>query len=408
MYESIETIRYRIDYLKRLGVEDNLNQTRCRIHFIKAKNGDCFLLVFPNKKCVLIDCGYKETYETEIKPLLTKLSGEEYRVGLMVVTHPDQDHIGGAIAFLEENGDSRNPKIIPVDNIWYNGIFNTCIQFPEIQKHIVEKLDRDVSERIQKLKFQFQKLISSGNGEISAELAEDFENLCVLYHYNLNCGKNSLLAGEELIFDSFKIRAISPSIKELQVYASWINRSIVSMLGEHYQITNEEFVSFLEKMVLAVTSDEIGAQRIEEISVNEIDLSEWMGLSNFSPMNEANRVSIVLEIIFEDKHLLFMGDSESSDWIGLARDHYDLVKLSHHGTSKPNLELLEKVDFDKVLIATNGLKYNHPENDCLARLIIKPVKELYFNYDISQKEDLINLAPQYSVSIHFGQEIIDV
>lgn len=299
-------------------------------------------------------------------------------------------------------------KIIPIDNIWYNGIFNTCIQFPEIRKHIADAMDISVSEQIQKLKNQFHKLISVGDAEISLDLAENFESLCVKNNYFLNNGKISLLAGDELIFDACKIKAISPSLNELELFAKWINKNTVEMLGKNYCITDKEFISFLEQMVMVMGKDEIGIQRIEKVSDATPDIESWFGSSSLAPMNEANRASIVFELIIEDKVLLFTGDSDSADWINKARDYYDLVKISHHGTTKPNLKLLESVNFDKALISTNGRKNNHPENDCLARMIMKPIKELYFNYSISQKNELVKLEPKYLFSAIFEQEIIEL
>ena len=38
----------------------------CRIHFLPALAGDCFVLEFDNKKCILIDAGYKSTYRDEL------------------------------------------------------------------------------------------------------------------------------------------------------------------------------------------------------------------------------------------------------------------------------------------------------------------------------------------------------
>lgn len=385
-----------------------LKNTKCKIHFVQADRGDSFLIELKNKQCILIDCGYKATYRTQLKPLLKKFAEEGFRIKLLVITHTDQDHIGGAIAFLKENGDSNNPKIIPIDNIWYNGIFNTCIQFPEIRKHIADAMDISVSEQIQKLKNQFHKLISVGDAEISLDLAENFESLCVKNNYFLNNGKISLLAGDELIFDACKIKAISPSLNELELFAKWINKNTVEMLGKNYCITDKEFISFLEQMVMVMGKDEIGIQRIEKVSDATPDIESWFGSSSLAPMNEANRASIVFELIIEDKVLLFTGDSDSADWINKARDYYDLVKISHHGTTKPNLKLLESVNFDKALISTNGRKNNHPENDCLARMIMKPIKELYFNYSISQKNELVKLEPKYLFSAIFEQEIIEL
>lgn len=385
-----------------------MKDSKCKIHFIKANRGDCFLIEFQRKQCVLIDCGYKETYQKELKPLLEKLAKEDFRIKLMVITHTDQDHIGGAIAFLKENGNSRDPKIIPIDNIWYNGIFNTFVHFTQIRRHIVDEIEKNTAEQILKIKNQFQKLISIGEKEVSLELAEAFESLCVKNNYFLNNGKRFLLSGEELIFDTFRVKAISPDWMELEGLANWIDKNMIKMLGKNYQIANEELVPFLEQMVLAMGKDKIGTERFEEVSITTPNLDSWLETSKLVQMNQANRASIVLEITVEDKHLLFMGDSDSTDWINKARDYYDLVKISHHGTTQPNLKLLENVNFNKALISTNGRKNNHPENDCLARMIMKPVNELYFNYAISQKNILEHFETQYSFSAFFEQETIEL
>ena len=98
------------------------NKKTCIVHFLPAKSGDCFVLEFDNKQCILIDCGYSNTYKEELKPLLQKLSSDGCRIALMIVTHIDADHISGAIDFIEDNGDADHPKIIPVDEIWHNGM----------------------------------------------------------------------------------------------------------------------------------------------------------------------------------------------------------------------------------------------------------------------------------------------
>ena len=91
----------------------------CRIHFLRALAGDCFVLEFVNKECIIIDCGYKSTYKEELKPLLLELKNKGCKVTLLLITHTDKDHIDGAIEFIKDNGNSTSPRIIPVENIWY-------------------------------------------------------------------------------------------------------------------------------------------------------------------------------------------------------------------------------------------------------------------------------------------------
>lgn len=39
------------------------------IHFLPAKAGDCIVIEFFNKECIIMDCGFKSTYEEELRPL---------------------------------------------------------------------------------------------------------------------------------------------------------------------------------------------------------------------------------------------------------------------------------------------------------------------------------------------------
>ena len=76
--------------------------------------GDCILIELEHPDCILIDCGYKTTYNTELRPLLLRLNAEGYRISLMIISHIDRDHIEGAVHFLRENG------------VWGDRIFEKC------------------------------------------------------------------------------------------------------------------------------------------------------------------------------------------------------------------------------------------------------------------------------------------
>lgn|GEM_PF-7117431 len=83
-----------------------------RVHFIPALGGDCTLLEFDNRECILIDCGYKSTYNQELKSLLLELNKRDYKIKLFIVSHIDADHIQGAIELLKDNGEFNNPQVI--------------------------------------------------------------------------------------------------------------------------------------------------------------------------------------------------------------------------------------------------------------------------------------------------------
>lgn len=381
----------------------------CKIHFIKALSGDCFLLEFSDETCILIDCGYKSTYEAELKPILNELSSKGRRISLLVVTHMDEDHIGGALALIEDNGDNNAPNIITIDNIWFNGIFDVCRNYNYILSHLVDSLSDKEAKKYRYIRTELLKLIGDGEGSISAKQAEAFELLCRSNHYCLNEGtENGLVTdGMDMKIGDCKVSVLSPSTSEVDCFARWIDRSLIGCLGKNYKLEKSSFIEYIEKLVIAQGKDEVGSSGSEVISAGMINMQDWFGTSTLAKMNEANRMSIVIEIEFKGKTMLFAADSESEDWICRAKSQYDLIKLSHHGTTQPNLKILECIDFDAAIISTNGKK-NHPENDLLVRILMKKVGHIYFNYDIRQKENILACQDEYKFTAHFGENLIVV
>jgi hypothetical protein len=392
-----------------LRVEEQQKNKTCKIHFIKAMSGDSFLIELGKGHCILIDCGFKSTYESELKPLLQKLHNEGCRIDLLVITHMDEDHIGGAISLIEDNGDCRNPKIIAIDNIWFNGIFDLCCNNDFLSSHLVEKLSETNYKKIARLRGIFLRLIGTGDGFVSAKHAEAFEVLCRDYNYVVNAeAKNGLImAGDKINIGEWKISVLSPGEREVDCFAKWIDGNLISALGRDYKLDQNDFIGFIEKMIIAMAEDEDGSCGRECISAGKTDIENWIGTSTLARMNEANRMSIVMEIECNEISMLFTGDSESGDWIERAKPQYDVVKLSHHGTTKPNIALLQNINAEKILISTNGKK-NHPENDILARIFYKGIRDVYFNYKIRQKEQILGYQSEYGYTAHFEENVIKI
>ena len=373
------------------------------IHFLKADAGDCILLQLEDKKCILIDCGYKSTFENELKPLLKKLAIIGYRISLLIITHYDEDHIQGANALLKENGDYLNPIIIEIDEIWFNGIFNIVRSSSKIQTHIVEKLSIKYKDKYRLLQEQLLGLIGVGEGEISANLAETFELLCTKNNYKVNAVTNGgrIVAGTKTKIGEYTIKCLNPGYNQFDKLEKWIDNTCTKCLGKNYELDKNNFIMFLQNMLLANGREPQSYLTTSKIGANIPDIKSWFETSTRASMNVVNRASIVVEITYKSKKLLFAADSESADWITNAYKEYDYVKISHHGTTKPNIELLEKVKISVAMISTNG-KRNHPEDELLARLIQANVNEIYFNYDIRRKRDLTLLEKQYGFKAHFG------
>lgn len=379
--------------------------------------GDCFVLEFINKECIIIDCGFKSTYTKYLRPLLIELRGKGCWVTLLLITHIDQDHIEGAIAFLEENGQANNPNIIPIDNIWFNGFFNTLLKRSEFTQRI-----RILSEKQNQLKENILNdlllQVHGNNQEISAKQSISFEELCIKNGYCLNAqfldgtvrrmdGNRPLILTGSVQIGECKLVVLSPTEKELDKLADTLNLEMIRNFGVDYVISEDSKFMKLFELLMELETEKTNSE--EFISASNENLKNWLGTSSMASMNAVNRASIVVEIQYKDLRMLFTGDSDSSLWNEYLEEEYQVIKLSHHGTAYPNRALLNRSRADIILISTNGNRgKRHPEKETLAQAILAGNRVLYCNYDIPQRDILEKLQQRYGYQIFYSQRKIEV
>ena len=87
------------------------------IKLFPAEYGDCILLSIgkENQYNILIDGGLSKTYKKYIKSEIQHIKEMGQKIGLVVCTHMDNDHICGLIEVLKETSSDF------IENIWYNG-----------------------------------------------------------------------------------------------------------------------------------------------------------------------------------------------------------------------------------------------------------------------------------------------
>lgn len=391
--------------------------SNCNIHFLPAKAGDCFVLEFSNKECIIIDCGFKSTYKTELRPLLIELQKKGCKVILLIITHADQDHIEGAIAFLQDNGKASEPNIIQVENVWFNGFFNTLFRRSEFidRVHVLTDIQQMEKERALK---DFLLQIPGEEGNISAPQSISFEELCMNNGYVLNAqfadrvvkrieNRKEQILEHAIDIGECQVMVLSPAEKELNKLADKLNMEMIRNFGVDYPINQDsQFMKLLE-MIMETERENIDGK--EEIAAMGDCLESWIGTSTMAPMNEINKASIVVEIIYNDLRFLFTGDSDSALWNQYLEKNYHVIKISHHGTISPNQALLDSTQGDILMISTNGGYSNrHPEDELLAKAILKGNKKLYFNYEIRQKEKMERFQKMYGFQCFFGERKIEL
>lgn len=80
-----------------------------------------------------------------------------------------------------------------------------------------------------------------------------------------------------------------------------------------------------------------------------------------------NRTSVVMEVLFAGRKMLFTGDAWPEDVRKIAGDTYDLIKLLHHGSVGNLSESWQQIRCNQFILCTDGK--NHPDKQTIAKLL---------------------------------------
>lgn len=325
------------------------------INFLQAFNGDSIIIHFENEgvtRHILIDGGPGSTYMqkgrrgkleyNDLKKEIESIKNKGEHVDLLILTHVDDDHIGGILKWFETDKDALEL----VRKIWFNSgrtikneFENDKTQEYDNSIEFSDSTSLNTSIR-QGVKFE-DKIKSKPN--IWDEKVIEAEQMLSLYGID------------------FKI--LSPDRERLN-----------ALLGK-WELERPESIDTSASLN---DYDRTLLQLIEE-DVFEEDTSRHNGSS----------ISFVLS--YNDKNYLFLADSFPSVIISSLKKlgcseqsplECEFVKVSHHGSKANNsYELLKLISSKKFIISTNGAKHSHPNKQFLARLINQNSDcEIFFNY----------------------------
>lgn len=391
------------------------------IDMFPAENGDAFLIRFDNKKNILIDMGYIDTYKNYIKDRLLKIKDENQCIDLLIITHIDEDHIEGAIEFFKENGSANNPNIIEVKEVWHNSYRH--LQF---NKEKVCNVTNFEKTQLEEIKLSNSGVISKGMDETSHVSARQGSTLAgYLYGLGyLNNKWNSSFKGaavsldnkNEIELDGIKIYILSPGTNKLKNLSSlWLEK--LRKMDADFSISDEEIFDDAYEMYIKKIKPIIDINEDKNISCESTDFETFIKKNikqGRKDESKSNGSSIAFVLEYEGKKLLFLGDShEDIIMESLARYKengktlkFDVVKVSHHGSIKNNFKWIEDIVADNYLISTNGENHNHPSREVIAKILKfnEQKKTLYFNYPVDILNDIEkdNLKEEYNYSIVVG------
>lgn len=368
------------------------------IEVFPAKKGDCFLIHTENG-VILIDSGFASTYRTELKPVLVELGKQGTRIIRFIITHIDEDHIGGAIAFLEENGNAMNPQIIPIDQIWHNSY-----------RHLnAERVAGPICENARKLLLG----LTSGDEEIiekpiSAKQGSTLASLIVEHGYNWNTDFSGLAVQSEsggyiVVDEKTTINVLTPNQEALAILEKYWRKELYK-LGFREKITNDDVFDDAFEFLLAKGKTIPGSDLEKQIS-SSFDVKRLIEREYDEDDSPTNGSSIAMIINVDGKRLLFLGDSHPTPVCESLEKHrnddknpiyFDFIKVSHHGAIANNSRrLFSMTDAGIYCISSNGVQYGHPSAATLAHIIGRKEKSfptIYFNYE-NQGYHLLNNEP---------------
>jgi beta-lactamase superfamily II metal-dependent hydrolase len=304
--------------------------------------GDCISIIYTDeeaneKKSIIIDAGYAKTYHTTLKQEIAKLEEAD----LFVITHMDDDHIGGMTSFINEY------PILPIKEFW----FNYCPIDSDISTQMTNKIS--VGQAL-KLRDYLSK-----NAIISPTILQGFE--CQIGLANL--------------------KVLSPNKRSYEKYVKLFP-------------TDETENEFLNK--ISARENDYSAS-VE--SFRDIPFVEDSSIPNGGSIAFLFQLLNFKMLFLADAHPSVIVEGLTN--LGFSKDNkisVNYVKLSHHGSSFNISEaLIQMIDCKNYIISTDGSKHQLPNKKTLSKILLNQTTNdvnFIFNYGNHITRNIFTLEEQ--------------
>lgn len=316
------------------------------VRILQANHGDCILVTHEGPDGVfnlLIDGGNAATFKYGSPPIrkgalcivLDELKAKGQHIDLAILTHIDDDHIGGLLRAFKAPGYLSDM----VKSVWFNSsrLITDHFNAPAIPANDL--------------------YLSSDSPETSVRQGKLFETLLD----EIGCDRAPLvMAGQTIQNGPFTFTILSPNEEKLQkLLCVWPR----------------------EKSPAETSRETDYALSFEEILAND---------SFEADKSIPNGSSIAFILQADDKTMLFLGDAHDGAVTSMLRTlgyradsklSVDLVKVSHHGSQyNTSREFLELVASDRFMISSNGSIHGLPNKRVIARILAGSDASIFFNY----------------------------
>ena len=339
------------------------------IQILQASHGDCIFVRHEQdgqKFNLLIDGGPAETfgslygYPMPLRLLLDELRANGEFIDLAIVTHVDDDHIGGLLEAISY--DEYMPTL--VKEFWFNSY-------------------KIISSEYSMLDAAHNYVSGVAGSETKTSITQgmSLEDKLSKLAWHDKVIHNDL---PPIVRGGLEFTILSPSVKSLK------------RLGRSWE---REYPP----------SDKKTAGRETD---HNFPISHFLKNDKFtSDRSVPNGSSIAFVLKLGDANLMFLADSYASiverklKALNYSVDNpicCDLVKVSHHG-SKGNTskKLLDLISSKRYVISTDGSIFGHPDKRLIARILnANDDNNIFFNYESVMRSVLLPEDAAYTGRLH--------
>jgi hypothetical protein len=353
-----------------------------KIKMYPAKNGDSFL-VDAGGTFILIDAGFRSTFQDFVKTDLASLTSDGHRLALAVCTHIDADHIGGLLEFFSSNGPQPR-RIVEVDRVWHNSLRSMPLS-PGREEGVEGKLVLEALRR--------RGLVGhAAPGPIGARQGSSLAKMLGRDGYHWNEGDGTTCISQDqppvALSEAVSVEVVGPSRVRLEALRGvWLKE--VAKLGYKGGEAPADLLDDAYEMWCGTLP------QLEEPKGRLVSANSNLRLKDIYAPDQslANGSSIAVIITSAGVRALFLGDAWAEDTVARLRAVksatgpilFDAIKVSHHGSChNTSPELLATVDAPCFLISTDGSRHGHPDFEVLAEIVDRPAafeRRLIFNYE---------------------------
>ncbi len=350
------------------------------IEMLPAGHGDALVIEYGSgtkRHRLLIDAGTFHSWNA-VRARLLDRRDPSYEV--FVVTHVDEDHIGGAIALLDD------PVLRDrIDQVWFNGFVHIDAGSSVLGPVHGEQLTDRIASGPYRWNDPFPKRRTRGVGGPAVVPTADTTN-----------PDGSVGLPAYLLPGGARVVLLSPSGPKLKrMRTTWASAVEAAGLVPGAGASGHNKAPRPTPPDAAQEPIPITQQRLEQLAA-----------AGKRDGSAANGSSIAFVFEFGGKRLLMGADAHPEvlaanlarygAMVGEARPRIDAFKLPHHG-SGGNLsgQLVSAIDCRRYLISTNGDNFDHPDDTAIARAVLGSpgAVTFYCNYDSPRTGPWVKRGP---------------